>query len=465
MEPQVEDRADLHFRQLVDFARNLRVDRFDQTDIMGNLADGPFARQQLFTGFGGTGRTPNDLDHLIKVGDRDDQAEQDMRTLTRLVQFELGAAGNDLFAELHKGFDNLAQAQQFGPTAANGEHVGGETRLRGRVAPQLIQHDFGRRVALQVHDDPYAFAAGFVADVADAFDPLFLGGLGDLFNEAILADLIGDGGQDDRLAIAASFLDHIARAHHDRAAAGMIGRLRARLAQDQRGGGEIGAGDDGDQFVGGDARIVDIGKAGAQHFAEVMRRDVGRHADRNAASAIDEQIGEARGQNLRLMFRRIIVGREIDRILVEIFEQRTGNLGEARFSIAHRGWRIGVHRAEIALTIDQRHAHRPVLRHPRQGVVNRTVAMRVIFTHHLADEARGLTIGAVVEEARFLGGKENAAMNRLQPVAHVRQGARNDDGHGIVEIAGLHLLDDGDGADVRRVGEDSLVGQCDSLFR
>ena len=244
----------------------------------------------------------------------------------------------------------------------------------------------------------------------------------------------------------------------------MVGRLRARLAQDQRGGGEIGAGNNGDQFVGRDAGIVDIGKAGAQPFAKIMRWNVGRHADGNAARAIDEQIREAGGQNLRLMFRRIIVGREIDGILVEIFQQRARHLGQPRFGVAHGGWRIGVHRSEIALTVDQRHAHRPVLRHPRQGVVDRTVAMRVIFTHHLADKAGGLAIGAVVEKARFLGGKENAAMDRLQPVAYVRQGARNDDGHRIVEIAGLHLLDDGDGADVRRVGEDSLVGQCDSLF-
>ena len=292
--------------------------------------------------------------------------------------------------------------------------------MRGRVAPQLVEHDFGRGVPLQVHDDAHTFAARFIANVADALDPLVLGGFGDLFDEAALADLIGNGGQDDRPPVTATFLDVVARPHHDRAAARIIGAARARLAQDQRRCREIGAGDDLDQFVGRDGGIVDIGEAGAQHFAQIVRRDVGRHADRDAARAIDEQVGEARGQHLRLMFRRVIIGLEIDRILVEILQQGARHLCQARFGIAHRRRRIGVHRPEIALAVDQRHAHRPVLGHARQRVVDRAVAMRVIFTHHLADQAGGLAIGAVVDEPRFLRGEENAAMDRLQSVAHVR---------------------------------------------
>ena len=144
--------------------------------------------------------------------------------------------------------------------------------------------------------------------------------------------------------------------------------------------------------------------------------------------------------------------------------QRHRDLGQTRFGVAHRGGGIGIHRTEIALTVDQRHAHRPVLRHAGQCVVDRTVAMGVIFTHDFTDQTGGLAIGAVVDEARFLGREENAAMHRLQAVAHVRQGAGDDHGHGIVEIARLHLINDADGADVRRVGEDGLVGQGDSLF-
>src|SRR3546814_16767417 len=62
-----------------------------------------------------------------------------------------------------------------------------------------------------------------------------------------------------------------------------------------------------------------------------MRRNVGRHSDRDPARAIDEQIGIARGEDGRFGFRAVVIGLEIDGVLVEIAEQRVRDLGEARF--------------------------------------------------------------------------------------------------------------------------------------
>ena len=171
------------------------------------------------------------------------------------------------------------------------------------MAPQLVEHDFGGGVALQVDDDAHALAVGFVADVGDALDALVLGGLGDLLDQAVLADLVGDFGEDDRAAVAAAFLDMWRDAHHDRAAAGGVGAADARRAEDEGAGREIGALDVLHQPFGGDRRIVDIGAAGGEHFAEIVRRDVGRHADRDAAGAVDQEVGEARRQDLRLASR------------------------------------------------------------------------------------------------------------------------------------------------------------------
>ena len=43
-------------------------------------------------------------------------------------------------------------------------------------------------------------------------------------------------------------------------------------------------------------------------------------------------------------------------------------------------------------------------------------------------------------------------MDRLQAVANIRQRAADDDAHRIVEVGGLHLLDDGDRDDVAIAG-------------
>ena len=46
--------------------------------------------------------------------------------------------------------------------------------------------------------------------------------------------------------------------------------------------------------------IVDQRHAGVDDFAEIVRRDVGGHADGDAAGAIDQQVREFRRQNRRL---------------------------------------------------------------------------------------------------------------------------------------------------------------------
>ena len=166
MEAQLEDRADLRLGQSVAVAGLLRLDRLDQHDVGPDLLAGPFAREQFFARLGRARRAADQLHHLVEVGDRDDQAEQDMGALAGLVELELGAAGDDLFAELDEALDEVAQGQRLGPAAADRQHVGREGRLRRRVPPQLVEDDFRGGVALQVDDDADAGAARFVANVA-----------------------------------------------------------------------------------------------------------------------------------------------------------------------------------------------------------------------------------------------------------------------------------------------------------
>ena len=83
-------------------------------------------------------------------------------------------------------------------------------------------------------------------------------------------------------------------------------------------------------------RIVDQRDAGVDHLAEIVRRDVGRHADRDAAGAVDQQIGEARRQNDRLVLVAVVVRLEIDRVLVDVGEQRHRGLAEPALGVAHR---------------------------------------------------------------------------------------------------------------------------------
>ena len=186
------------------------------------------------------------------------------------------------------------------------------------------------------------------------------------------------------------------------------------------------------------------------HFAEVVRRDVGRHADRDAGGAVDQQVRHARRQHDRLALLAVVVGDEIDGLLVDVGQQLGRQLRHAALGVPVGRRRIAVDRAEIALAVDQHVAHREVLRHAHQGVVGRGVAVRVVLAEHVADHARALLVRPVPDVVALVHREQDAAVHRLQAVADVGQRAPDDDAHGVIEIRPAHLVFEIDGEDFAR---------------
>ncbi len=65
--------------------------------------------------------------------------------------------------------------------------------------------------------------------------------------------------------------------------------------------------------------------------------------------------------------------------------------------------------------------------------------MRVVVTHDLADDAGALRERLVGAEAAVVHAVDHTAVHGLETVAHVGQGAPDDDAHRVVEVAPLHL--------------------------
>jgi hypothetical protein len=179
-----------------------------------------------------------------------------------------------------------------------------------------------------------------------------------------------------------------------------------------------------------------------------MRRDVGRHAHGDAAGAVDEQVWRAGGQVLGLLRGVVVVGAEVDRVLLEFVEQLFGEGGQARLGVTHRCRRVVIYRAEVALAVNEHGAHRKRLRHANERVVDRRIAMRVVVAHHFADDLGGLAVTAVRAQSGLEHAVQDASLHGLQAVAHIGQRASDDDAHGVVEIRLLHLDFDVDGNQV-----------------
>ena len=129
MEAQLEDRLDLRFGQFVGGAGLLRLDRLDQQDIGADLLAGPFAGEQFVARFGRAGRAADQLDHLVEVGDGDDQAEQDVGALAGPRQLVLRAGVRTSSRKRTKA-SMKSRRSAFGAPAAD-RHMFAGTSLRG----------------------------------------------------------------------------------------------------------------------------------------------------------------------------------------------------------------------------------------------------------------------------------------------------------------------------------------------
>ena len=466
MQPQIEDGARLRFGEPVaavfaDRAAGLRDQRDQRRDV--GRRPGPF--HQLFPRGGGVRSVADQRHDLVDICDRDGESGQRMCLAARFLEQESGAPDDDLLAEGQEGPEDFQEPHLLRPAAVEREHVDAEAGLKLGEAEQLVQHDLRICVALDLDHQAHAFPVRFVVGAGDTLDLLGAGEFADLFQHALLVHLVRNFCEHEVLAPVAAGLDLVARAHDDGAAAGAVGLVDAGPAHDQGAGREIRPRQQLHDVFERGVGIGDQRQAGVDHLAQIVRRNVGRHADCNAAGAVDEEVGIARGQDDRLVPRFVVIVLEIDRVAVDIVEQRLRRLREPRLGVAHGRRRIAVHRAEIALAVDQRQAHGEGLGHAHQRIVDRLVAVGMVFAHHVADDQGGLAVRLVAGVAALAHGVENAPVDRLEAVAHVRNRPGHDHAHGVIEVGALHLLFDGDGRDVafgrRRLGQ----GGSNSLDR
>ena len=316
---------------------------------------------------------------------------------------------------------------------------------------EVVQDRVWTRFALELDDDPHAVAVGLVGEVGDPLQLPVGDQLGDLGNQVGLVDRVGELFDDDPLAAVGRLFEAVPGADHDPAVSGRIGGLDAVGAHDDAAGWKIRTFDEAGQVFRSCVRVVDQVVHARGDLPEVVGRDVGGHADRDPGRAVDQEVGDPGRQHAGLGFGGVVVVHEVDRVLVDVGEHLVRDPGQPRLRVAHGCGRIAVDGAEVALPVDQRVTQRERLRHPDHGVVYRTLAVRVVELHDLADEGGALLVAGCRRRTLAEHRIKDSALDRLQAVAHVRESARDDDRHRVLHVGGLHLLQEllgQDGSDV-----------------
>ena len=175
-----------------------------------------------------------------------------------------------------------------------------------------------------------------------------------------------------------------------------------------------------------------------------MRRNVGRHTNRDTTGTVDQHVREAGRQNCGFLILAVVVVLEIDGFHADIVQQVSRRFVHADLGVTHGGCVIAVHRTEVALTIQKRQGHREILRHTDQRVIDRAVAVGVVFTHDIAHRTGRFAIRLVVAVTRFMHRIKDAAVHRFQTVPKIGNRTADDHAHGVIEVRCLHLMFDGD---------------------
>ena len=144
----------------------------------------------------------------------------------------------------------------------------------------------------------------------------------------------------------------------------------------------------------------------------------------------------------------------VDGFAVDVSEHEFGDRGQFALGVAHGRRRVTVNTPEVALSIDQRLAHRERLRHADKRFVYRRVAVRMVFAQHVTDQPCTFLVRRAGAHALVVHRVEDAALDRFQAIANVGQCARDDYAHGVVEVRRSHLLLDADGPNVADVRAD-----------
>ena len=117
-----------------------------------------------------------------------------------------------------------------------------------------------------------------------------------------------------------------------------------------------------------------------------------------------------------------------------------GNLGQADFGVTHGCCVIAVYRTKVTLAVYQHVAHREVLRHTNNRVIDRLVSVGVVFTNHVTHNTGRLFVGPVPVVVELVHRKEHPAMHRFEAIPRVWQGPPHNHAHGVIQVTAAHLL-------------------------
>ena len=299
----------------------------------------------------------DDGDGLVDVEQYLPQALQQVQLLALALQVEEHAPADAFRAPGGPLAEYLAHAHHARVALDKYIEVAGEGVHQRRQAEKFRHQLFRLRPALEVDGQLEAAEVGLVAHVGDLLHLAGLHQLGHLVHHGLGRGGVGQLVDLDDVCL---FVMAPARADAEAAAARAVYlRHGGAVHDDLPARGEVRGGQRGHDVVPGVAHELD---GRLTHFAQVEAAYLARHADGDARVGGDEDVGESRGQQRRLLHGAVVVVHEVHGLLVDVGEELGADGRELRLRITGggAGHVARIYLAEVALGVHERRQHRAV---------------------------------------------------------------------------------------------------------
>ena len=361
----------------------------------------------------------DDRDDAVDVVERLLQAYQGVCTVFSLRQVISRPADHYLQSMLNPNAERFPQVELPRDAIHQRQADDAERDLQLRLLEEFLQQFTRRCVALELQHDPHAVAVALVPQVRQSIQPSFARQLGDVLYYPLLAHLVWQLGDHERRLASSALLDVCPGPHDDTTAALTVRTLDPLTSPDDGACREVRPFHDLGQSL-----VRSIGPRqqpyGRGHdLTQVVRRHLGRHPYRDTVGPVDKQLRNGRGQNDRLLEPVVEVGFEVDGLLLDVTQQIRSDGSQPGFGIAIGCCWIAVDGAKIPLAVDQRIAHREVLGHPHQSLVDGHIAVRMVLAQDVADHGSALLVSTLGRETQLMHGIKDPALRGLEAVAGV----------------------------------------------
>ena len=187
-------------------------------------------------------------------------------------------------------FQNLLKVQDARLAVNQCQHDDTKGALQGGMLIQTVQNNVRYSITLQLNNNLHAvFKAGEVINLSNSFDYAVLSQVSNILNQVSFINLVGYFGNNDMVLTLVGRHNFSLSADFYNAAAGIISTGNTFLTQNAGTCREVRAFDSRHQLRNFHIRVINQHNKAVNNLAQIVRRNVGSHTNRNTGTAVNQQ--------------------------------------------------------------------------------------------------------------------------------------------------------------------------------